>query len=83
VTRWDGLVAEDIADRVAAVIRRVSPNVKIAKITLSAPEHRQLYETMPGVRLPYTSIDWSSRTLMFQGVPIVVAGGGIHAERVQ
>lgn len=76
-------MADDIADRVNAVIRRVNPNVKIVKITLSQPEHEQLYNTMPGVRLPYRSMDWSSRTLYFQGVPIVIAGGGIHAERVQ
>ena len=83
MSRWDGLIAEDIADRVAAAIRRVKPGLRITKITLSAPEHRQLYETMPGFRLPYTAIDWSQRTLIFQGVPIVVKGGGIHTELVQ
>jgi len=79
-SRWDGLVAEDVADRVAALLKR--SRTPVLKVTLSAPDHRALYETMPGVRLPYAAIDWSRRTLMFQGVPVVIAGGGVHAERV-
>jgi hypothetical protein len=74
-------VPEDIADRVAAVIRR--SRRRVTKITLMAPDHRALYETMPGFRLPYSAIDWSRRTLMFQGVPVVVQGGGVHVDRVQ
>lgn len=80
MTRWDGIIAEDIADRLHALLSRA--HVKVTKVTLSAPDHRQLYETMPGIRLPYTAIDWSQRTLMFEGVPIVVGSGGVHADRV-